>query len=352
MSQTIRPVETSSLGGEPLRVGIDLGTSSSAICASNERRAVVESYVGWPVDAVARRLLGKELAVGAEAIEMRTLLELHRPLQRGLIKQGAPRDVEAVREIVKALLASVGAERGRVRAVLGVPSEALRVNRHDLRRALAGLVDHALIVSEPFAVAYGVEALLHALVVDIGAGTTDFCLMRGRYPVEGDQKTLTVAGDSIDQHLLRLVRARYPQAAVTIHMIRCWKETHAHVGGEPREVMVEAPVDGRPTRLDIGHEMRLACESILPPLMETLLELLGRVEADFQERVRQSIVLAGGSSRIDGLRAEIERRLEVVGGGAVRGVREPALAGAEGGLAIAVDTADEDWERLPMAASA
>ena len=35
---------------ETLCVGIDLGTSRSAISASNGERHVVESYVGWPID--------------------------------------------------------------------------------------------------------------------------------------------------------------------------------------------------------------------------------------------------------------------------------------------------------------
>jgi molecular chaperone DnaK (HSP70) len=38
-----------------LHVGIDLGTSRSSISASNGQRHVVESYVGWPLDMVARR---------------------------------------------------------------------------------------------------------------------------------------------------------------------------------------------------------------------------------------------------------------------------------------------------------
>lgn len=42
-----------------LHVGIDLGTSRSAICASNGGRNLVESYVGWPVDMVARKVVKK-----------------------------------------------------------------------------------------------------------------------------------------------------------------------------------------------------------------------------------------------------------------------------------------------------
>ena len=29
------------------------------------------------------------------------------------------------------------------------------------------------------------------MIIDIGAGTTDFCVMKGRYPTDDDQRTLT-----------------------------------------------------------------------------------------------------------------------------------------------------------------
>ena len=37
---------------EILNVGIDLGTSRSAISASNGERFVVDSFVGWPLEAM------------------------------------------------------------------------------------------------------------------------------------------------------------------------------------------------------------------------------------------------------------------------------------------------------------
>ena len=63
-----------------LLVGIDLGTSQSAIVTSAGVRMVVDSYVGWPVDAVARKILKKDVLFGQEAVENRTMLEVHRPL--------------------------------------------------------------------------------------------------------------------------------------------------------------------------------------------------------------------------------------------------------------------------------
>ena len=89
---------------EILNVGIDLGTSRSAISASNGERFVVDSFVGWPVDMVARKVLKREVLIGHEAVANRTMLDLHRPLERGLLKEGSEKDVEAVRELLKHLL--------------------------------------------------------------------------------------------------------------------------------------------------------------------------------------------------------------------------------------------------------
>ena len=185
-----------------LHVGIDLGTSRSAIAASNGQRHVVESYVGWPVDMVARKVVKKAVLFGHEALENRPMLDLHRPLERGLIKEGSPKDEAAVRELLGHLIAKAGGAGKMVHAVVGVPAEAMRVSRQHLRNAVKGVADSLLLVSEPFAVAYGMDALLHTMIIDIGAGTTDFCVMNGRYPTDDDQRTLTHAGDSVDEQLV------------------------------------------------------------------------------------------------------------------------------------------------------
>ena len=173
-----------------LSVGVDLGTSQSAIATSSGARHVVDSYVGWPVDMVARKVVKKSVMIGAEAIENRSLLDLHRPLEQGLIKEGSEKDIAAVKEILAHLigLAQNDDKERKVRAVVGVPAETLRVNKQQLRQVMKGMVDGLIIVSEPFAVAYGIEALLDTLIVDIGAGTADFCVMKGHYPTEEDQR--------------------------------------------------------------------------------------------------------------------------------------------------------------------
>ena len=183
------------------------------------------------------------------------------------------------------------------------------------------------------------------MIIDIGAGTTDFCVMKGRYPSEEDQRTLTIAGDSIDTQLLKLISERYPQANVTIFMVREWKEKPAS-SARRRSRSRHRPGQGVPTELDITNEMQAACETLLPPTVETMLDLLSRVEPEFQERVRNNIILSGGGGLIRNLARSLEDALKQVGGGKVTHMQDPVFVGSDGGLALALDAPDEDWEKL------
>jgi rod shape-determining protein MreB and related proteins len=331
-----------------LSVGVDLGTSQSAIATSNEARHVVDSYVGWPVDMVARKVVKKQVLIGAEALESRSLLDLHRPLEQGLIKEGSEKDIAAVKEILAHLigLASEDNKEQKVRAVVGVPAETLRVNKQQLRQVMRGMVDSLMIVSEPFAVAYGIEALLHTMIVDVGAGTTDFCVMKGRYPTEEDQRTLTKAGDSVDDLLVKLIAERHPNVQFNVHMVRGWKEQHGFVGPAQGKVLVKAPVHGKMQEFDITEEMRVACESLVAPFSETMIDLLAAVEPEYQEKVRQNVILSGRGARIRGLAGELQKALGDLGGGKVTMVDDPVYAGAIGGLSIALDADESDWEKV------
>ncbi len=337
--------------GEDLYVGIDLGTSRSSISTSDDQRFVVESYVGWPVDMVARKLVKRDVLIGYEALENRSMLELHRPLAHGLLKEGSEKEQLAVRQLVQHLMRLAGVEGvrqkgGKIRAVVGVPAEALRVNKQNVRDSMKGFVDALLIVSEPFAVAYGLDALLHAMVVDVGAGTTDFCVMKGRYPTSEDQRTLPNAGDWVDNQLQVLLQEKYTDLKVSIHTIREWKETASFVGSSQEPVMVTVPIAGKPTELDITEEMKIACEGLIPPIAETMLDLISSVEPEYQAKVRNNILLAGGSSAIIGFDDRLVKAMARFGGGKVAVVKDPVFGGSDGGLSLAVDTPKSDWEKV------
>lgn len=332
---------------EPVLLGIDFGTSRSVIASSNGRREWVESYVGWPRDFVARKALGKGVLFGTEALSHRLSLDLYRPLEHGVIQEGTAKIQEAVTQLMGYLIDLV-VDRGQdnVRAVLGVPSEAMKVNRMALKKAVSGRVQSMMIVSDPFAVAYGQGLFDNSLVIDIGAGTTDLCIMHGTVPGEEDQTTLLTAGDHIDEQLAKLLAERHPNATFNLNMVRHFKENHAVVGPSRDRVKVEMPVEGKPTSHDITDEMRAACESIMPPMVEAAADLVARFDPEYQAQIRQNIVLAGGGSQIRGIAKYLEETLGEYGPCNVTCVDDPLFAGADGALALAKDMPEDYWESL------
>ncbi len=327
-----------------LRIGIDLGTSRSAIAANNGKRKWVQSLVGWPKDFVARKMLGDRVLFGDEVKEHRLSLDVMRPLAQGVIKSGTEKDEESVAELIGHLISLVEPRpRQKIFAAVGVPAEALKVNKRAIREAIADYAEKLIVVSEPFAVAYGMGALDNAMIIDMGAGTTDFCIMHGTMPSVDDQRSLTTAGDYIDEQLLGLLTERYPDADFNINVIRSFKEEHGFVGDSLTQVEVEARVEGRPIVHDITSEMRRACESVLPAIAETAMDMIARFDPEYQDQVRNNIILAGGCSQIAGIDTYLMEALSEMGPCNVSIVDNPLYAGAQGGLALAKDMPYEYW---------
>lgn len=327
-----------------LLLGIDLGTSRSVVCASNGQQAFVDSYVGWPKDFVARKKLGKDVLFGEEALRHRLSVDLCRPLERGVIKEGS-KDQEAVKALIQHLISLVNpADNQEVFAAVGVPAESFKRDKIAISRCLNGVTDALMVVSEPFAVAWGKDLLDNALIIDIGAGTTDFCIMHGTVPGEDDQRTLEVAGDFLDNKLFEALTRAYPKSSITLNMARQFKETLSFVGAAPSPVLVDIPVNGKAEQHDITEQMREACEHIVPGLVETTAELISRYDPEFQDAVRRNIVLAGGGSQIRGLAARIEKEIGAYGPCKVKVVDDAIYTGARGCLALAKDMPETDWE--------
>ncbi|NOZ54557.1 MAG: hypothetical protein GXP08_15730 [Gammaproteobacteria bacterium] len=330
-----------------LRVGIDLGTSRSAISASNGKRKFVESYVGWPKDFISEKVLGKSVLFGQEALDNRLSLELCRPLEHGVIKEGTSRDEEAVNQLISHLIELAEIQEGQeIYSVVGVPAESLRANKLAIKRAVEDYVDSLMVVSEPFAAAYGRGVLNNAIVIDIGAGTVDFCIMHGSMPTDDDQRTLVTAGDYIDEHLYAMLKEKYPESDFNLNMVRKFKEEHSYIGKTKGKIEVEIPVGGKIMVHDITEEMGRACESILPAVLEHTMELIARFDPEYQGLVRQNIILAGGGSQIKGLDKAIEASLKEDGLCKVSVVDDPIFASADGALALAKDMPDDYWQNM------
>ncbi|MDP3260837.1 MAG: hypothetical protein Q8M34_09695, partial [Thermodesulfovibrionales bacterium] len=133
----MKPKETQS-EDNILFVGIDLGTSRSSISASNGTRQWIESYVGWPKDFISLQVVGKPVLFGSEALKHRLSLDLCRPLEHGVIKEGIEKNEEAVKEIIKYLIELANPEpEQKIHAGVGVPADTLKVNNLAIRRAVS-----------------------------------------------------------------------------------------------------------------------------------------------------------------------------------------------------------------------
>lgn len=329
-----------------VHVGIDLGTSRSVVSASNGNRKWIDSYVGWPKDFVAKKMLGKRVLFGSEALEHRLSLDLLRPLQNGVIKSGTERDETAVGELIGHLIEMADTQGSETCIAVGVPAEALKVNKDAIRSAVLEHTKKLMVVSEPFAVAYKLGALDNAMIVDIGAGTVDFCIMHGTVPLEEDQRSLLMAGDYIDEQLLHLLSEKHPEADFTLNMVRKFKEKHGFVGEPKRRVKIEAPVEGRFTQFDITEEMRRACESPMPAIVETIMDLIAGFDPEFQDKVRRNIIVAGGGSQLTGLDSYLTESMKEFGSASFTCIDDPLYAGADGALQLAADMPAEFIEEL------
>ncbi|MCI0589490.1 MAG: rod shape-determining protein [Planctomycetes bacterium] len=340
-----------------LYVGIDLGTSRTSIAASNGVRETVASVVGYPKDVVSQKLLQRDALFGDEAIENRLALRYYRPLEKGVIKgsdgkvlpkEEADANLKAARDLLRHAISLAQPRPDElVYGVVGAPAQASIQNQKMLVEAANEVLDAVMICSEPFAVAYGLEWLDDVLVIDIGAGTVDLCRMHGTMPDEGDQITLPTAGDWVDEQIEGLLRERCGGAQFTRQMVKNVKEKHSTVRDGGASIVVEFPVRGKPTSFDVTESVREGCRRIVPPIVESLGELVASFDPEFQERLRNRVLLAGGGSQIGGLDRAIEEAMrERLGGGRVIRIEEPVYGGANGALKIAHDMPPDFWQKL------
>lgn len=343
--------------GEIFHVGIDLGCFKTSVAATNGQRETCLSFVGYPKDAVSKRLLGNGALFGEEVLEHRLACEVVRPFERGYLKYGKNpsngnaeelrKHKKAARELLQhAVDLSQPPKRARIYGVIGAPARASIYNKQALLEAADEVFDSVMIVSEPFAVAYGLGFLEDTLVVDIGGGTVDLARMHGSMPTAEDQITLTTAGDYLDEVFFDKIRKSHRNAQITINMARQIKERFSFIQGVDESVIVDLPVAGKPTRFDLTKELKSACEAVAGPIVEAIQELVATFDPEFQQRLRSRILLAGGGSQVRGLDRRIEEALIEYGGGAVRRVNEPVFAGSNGALKLATEMPEEFWQQV------
>ena len=224
-SETSNATHAEQTTASAILVGLDLGTNTSVVTASRDgkrlklKNDIVKTVVGFPKAGIIPGILpcsDTGALFGAEALDYRLHLDLKWPLHEGGVA-----DVETCQLLAKHLRSFVDEEGGAALwGVVGAPANSTPELQKDLRRTMVDVLDRLLIVPEPFLAAMGLrddprfgksDPTKHSLIIDIGAGTTDLCLVRGYYPTAEDQVSFPQAGNFVDDLIVEGVRRRYPR---------------------------------------------------------------------------------------------------------------------------------------------
>ena len=331
---------------ERLYIGIDLGTFQSTISASNGTNESVLTVVGKPKDPIARNFLKRDTLFGGDALKNKLACNLYYPLSAG-VAQDDENNLAAAKSFVTHLVEAVDPEEfDEVFGVICSPSHISFVDKSNLVSILRGQVNAIMVVSEPFAVAFGLDEIGGSIVVDIGAGTTDVARIYGTFPSEDDQVTVSEAGDWIDERLMELVAKKFTGAQLTKDMVRKWKEDGSYVGGDEREQMVELSVDGKKQIVDVGDLIQIACEELVPHLVRTIKGIVSGADPEYQSLLRNNIILSGGGSLIDGLADRVADELADIGDVRVWCADNPMARVADGALKLSMVMPDDQYTAI------
>lgn len=331
-------------------VGIDLGTCRTVVVSADGKEMTIRSVVGYPKDIISRQAVGEGPLFGDDALEKRNFLELCHPLAEGVIRDASERDYQAARELIHHVVDQIRESHGAsaISGIIGVPARASQMNKEVLLKVAREAMDSALVVSEPFMVAYALGKLNRGIIVDIGAGTVDICGMKGSVPAPEDQVTTFKGGDYLDERLEAAISRRHPGAQVTRTLACKIKEEHAFVGEPEKPVEVTLRVDGKPVRFDLTEEIRTVCESMVPNIVEQVELLIASFDPEDQEETLKNIYLAGCGSRIRGLDRMIAAALGDYGEVKVSCVEDPERIGALGALKLAREVPPSHWPEIGM----
>jgi rod shape-determining protein MreB len=331
--------------GDRLYLGIDLGTFQSTIAASNGQGETVETIVGKPKDPIARNFLKRDTLFGADALKNKLACNLYRPLAAG-VAQDDENNLAAAKAFVTHLVESVDPEEfDEVYGVICSPSHISFVDKSNLVSILRGQVNAIMVVSEPFAVAFGLEEIGGSIVVDVGAGTVDVARVYGTFPNEDDETSLETAGDWIDEELKSMVEKKYTGAQLTKDMVRLWKESGSYIGDD-REMIVELSVGGKKQVVDVGDLVGIACTNLVPHVVNAIKGIIAGADPEYQPIMRNNIILSGGGSLIEGLADAVAEGLADIGDVSVWCAEDPITKVATGALALAEAMPDDQYTSI------
>lgn len=311
-------------------IGIDLGTANTLVWVRGKGIVIREPSV-----VAMHKKTKRIVAIGGEAKKMvgktpATLITI-RPLKDGVIS-----DFDATSAMISHYVQKVHEVGGlfprlwaRPKVVIGIPSSVTEVERRAVwEAALTAGAREAYLIEESMAGAIGegisVFQPTGAMIVDIGAGTTEIAIISlGGIVVS---RSLKIAGDEMDLAIIHYIRLRHglllgelTAENIKIKIGSAYKksvkrkgESGKKIDEEETEVQREekmAIVRGRDietglprslriTEVEIREALAPVITQIIEGIADTLEETPPELTSDILER---GILLTGGGANLSGL---------------------------------------------------
>jgi len=308
-----------------LLIGLDLGTNKSCVLAGPSGSSditvskIVPSVVGYVRDGIVDGIItgNARTLYGEDALRQMLHVNLVYPLAEGVIARP-----DAARDFIRHIrMLADPTGRADIRAVVGVPANAGEQAREGIRDAAKGVFSRILLIPEPFLAALGfrddsrirqsgyVDPVVNSLVIDIGGGTSDLCLVQGYFPTREDQISIPFAGDAIDGILFEELSRTYPSNGLSRITMREIKEANAYVGPSRRPLEVKVVIGGKSRTLELGDAVGNACNILIDKIYPALTKLISSASSDSVVALLQNIIITGGGSQVRGIDAVLQKKL-------------------------------------------
>jgi len=309
-------------------LGIDLGTNTTVVLGTVgsgkefNLNLTTPTVIGEPPSDSILGFLepADDVVVGQKALDDADYLDLRYPLRDGVIN-----DLDAVKIFFESISKRIAVENPNLPsyAVIGIPAKTTEEDREAVARSVAGIFENFILAPEPFLAALGYresskgsdgnhDIVRNSLIIDIGAGTTDVCVVQGRFPSEKETRSIPFAGDWIDNRLHHSLAESYPSFDLAIEDVRAMKEEHASTQKDLSAV-VETVLKGKRRTLDISETLSSTLNELVDRIVECCIEVIESSPSRMSAELVKNIFVTGGGSQIRYLDSTIQDRLAKYG---------------------------------------
>ncbi|RUS78487.1 hypothetical protein EGW08_013734 [Elysia chlorotica] len=307
------------------------GFVKCGFAGSNFPAHIFPSLVGRPIirsTAKVGNIEIKDLMIGEEASELRSMLEVNYPMENGIV-----RNWEDMTHLYDYTFGpeKMNLDTQNSRVLLTEPPMNPMKNREKMIELMFEKYQfHSCHIAIQAVLTLYAQGLVTGVVVDSGDGVTHFCPVYDGFSLPHLTRRLDIAGRDITRYLIKLLLLRgYAfNHSADFETVRMLKEKLAYVAYDieleqklalDTTVLVEPYTlpDGRVIK--VGGERFGAPEALFQPhlinvdsvgVAELLFNTIQAADMDLRSDFYKHIVLSGGSTMYPGLPSRLEREIK------------------------------------------